>query len=275
MLFHTYLAMPDLQQLIEMRLSELKELSLFDSSVWIGEPQGFPLAVCRTLEEGVRELTTFSIGQFLLSNWTGAAVSPQEGNNRLLQAEPGLPEGCYTIWTGLPLFPENTGPLPGVGSLSPRTAGVRLFPTFHNFPLVKWVAGSLAEWCSQHGLPLFFFHTEIDWKELYLFAADFPDLSIIVETQTEKILYQFRTLCSLMGERSNIYVETSNLTGPGYIEYMVKEFGPERLLFGTFYPVNDPYTAIGMLLDAAIDTEAKKRIAGGTLREMLSRRIGD
>lgn len=55
------------------------------------------------------------------------------------------------------------------------------------------------------------------------------------------------------------------------MSFFVRSFGAERLLFGSFVPVNDPCAAIGMILDADI-SEAEKRLVAG---ENLSRIIAE
>jgi predicted TIM-barrel fold metal-dependent hydrolase len=72
-----------------------------------------------------------------------------------------------------------------------------------------------------------------------------------------------------MRECPNIYVETSNFVGNGYIEYTVREFGAGRLIFGSFLPVNDPSVAICMVLDADIDEKEKKLIASENLSRLV------
>jgi predicted TIM-barrel fold metal-dependent hydrolase len=64
-------------------------------------------------------------------------------------------------------------------------------------------------------------------------------------------------------------LETSNLVGAGLVEYSVRAFGPERLIFGSFLPVNDPLVGLGMILDAEIPLDQKGLIAGGNLRRLI------
>jgi predicted TIM-barrel fold metal-dependent hydrolase len=147
--------------------------------------------------------------------------------------------------------------------------GVRLFPKTHRFALTPEGVGSLCEWLVKARMPLFLWHVEIDWRELRELATTFARLNIVVETHTQKILYHSETLFDLMRDRGNVLVETSNFVGPGYVEYAVEHFGAERLLFGSFLPVNDPLVPMGMLLDADIPQEAKALIAGGNLRRLV------
>ena len=250
---------------------QVERLELFDANVWLGEPAGFPLASAMDWPELKRTMESYGIRQALVSHWAGLRVAAQEGNRRLLATvvEGGGP-AVPAIWTGLPLFPGEEGPLPGVGEAPGCLRGVRLFPRSHNYPLADWVLGELCAWLAGKRLPLFLWHVEVDWPSLHALATAYPRLAVVVETQTQKILYQDRPLFALMRACPNVYVEISNLVGAGFLAYAVREIGGERLLFGSFLPVNDPWVSVGLILDAEIGWEDKRRIAGGNLRRLLA-----
>ena len=194
----------------------------------------------------------------------------QDGNLALDEAAKALPAATYTVWTGLPTVPREQDPLPGFGPPSPRLRGVRLFPQSHRYQLSPWVVGQLCEWCIAYGLPLFLWHVEIRWNDVHALATAFPRLNIVIETQWQKILYHIRDLFSLMGACGNVLVESSNFIGQDHVSYLVRNFGAERLLFGSFLPVNDPYAALGTVLDADISQAEKQQIAGGNLQKLIA-----
>jgi hypothetical protein len=263
----------DIAQAIERAAREKREqagrLFLLDANLWLGKQDLFPLA-----EEmppgGLRSaFGEYGIRGGLVSHWDSFRLSPQEGNQALVDAEKDLPQNTWLLWTGLPLVPREQEPLPGFGTLHPRVRGVRVFPRTHRFSLSPWVVGSLCEWCAAHRLPLFLWHVEAEWDAIYALAGAFPGLKIVVETQWQKILYHNRNLFSLMEARGNVLVESSNLIGQDFVTYVVKNWGAERLLFGSFLPVNDPWGSIGMILDADITEEEKAVVAGGALKKLI------
>jgi hypothetical protein len=269
----------DIDRQIEEDAREKREqaerLELFDANAWLGEPAGFPLAEALGWPELHKALRRYGIREALVSHWSGLQVAAQEGNRRLLEAggETGSP-GVQAIWTGLPVFPGEEGPLPGVGQPPASLRGVRLFPRSHNYPLSDWVLGELCGWLAGNRLPLFLWHVEIDWPSLHSLATAFPQLSVVVETQTQKILYHDRPLFALMRACPNVHAEISNLVGADFLGYAARELGAERLLFGSFLPVNDPWVAVGLILDSEIGWEDKLLIAGGNLRRLLSGAAG-
>jgi predicted TIM-barrel fold metal-dependent hydrolase len=134
--------------------------------------------------------------------------------------------------------------------------------------------GELCGWLAERGVPLLLWHVEVDWAALHALAAAFPRLAIVVETQNQKVLYQDRALFALMRDCPNVHVETSNLAGADFLGFAARELGARRLLFGSFAPVNDPWAAIGMILDADLPWEDKRLIAGGNLRRLLGEARG-
>lgn len=260
----------DISDMARARRELAQRLQFFDSNIWLGPPQGFPLA--EELAPG--RLGEICEGRFitggLVSHWYGKTLSAQDGNAALVQAMDGQDDSFLAVWTALPLFPAEAAPLPGSGALPERVGAVRIFPRSHNFPLSHWCIASLCEWLCERRMPLLIWHTELDWDDLHRLAGDFPALPIIVETQTRKILYHTRPLFALMRDCRNVRVELSNFAGQGFIEYAVREFGAERLVFGSFLPVSDPFVPMGMVLDARIAEQEKGLIAGGNLRRLLS-----
>jgi hypothetical protein len=252
------------------RRLEISSLNCWDANVWLGKPVFFPLAETLTYTEIEELLRRYSLQGALVSHWDGLRLSAQDGNQALLETSGALPGNVFTIWTGLPTTPREQEPLPGFGRPDQKMRGVRLFPQTHNYQLSPWVVGELCEWCLEFKLPLFVWHVETRWNDVHDLAVSFPSLSIVVETQWQKILYHIRDLFSLLRSCPNILVESSNLIGQDYLTSMVNYFGADRLLLGSFLPVNDPLTAIGMILDADIDAAAKRQIAGGNIKRLLS-----
>jgi len=258
-----------LRAMIEARRQLAEELAFLDASVWLGRPAGFPLADELKPDALQDALRKHYIAGSLVSHWRSKTASAQEGNQALQDTTDSLGDNDFVIWTALPLYPAEVGPLPGITEVNKKVRGVRIFPVSHNFPLIRWSAGPLCEWLIEHKIPLFIWHVELDWTQLYELAREFPELKIVVETQTQKILYPVRSLFALMRDCPNVFVELSNFVGPGFIEYAVREFGPERLIFGSFMPVADPFVPMGMVLDADISRDDKKLIAGANLRRMI------
>jgi len=258
-----------IQEMAARRRERARRLEVFDANLWLGQPQGFPLAVECDASALMRAMAEHFIVGGLVSHWRGKTVSPQEGNVAL---ETGGIDwsgtSLYAIQTGLPHYPREGGLLPGPDSLPEHVRGVRVFPKTFGFPLAEWSIGSLVKCLIEHGCPLFAWHTELDWQDLYRLAKAFPQLRIIVESQPRKIIYQVRPLFALMRDCPNVMLEISNVTGPCF-DSALRCFGPERLIFGSFLPMNDPLVPLGLILDAEIPEADRRLIAAGNLRRII------
>ena len=251
---------------------QAQQLRFLDAGLWLGPPQGFPLARELAPAELAPTLARYHLTGGLVSHWNGYAVSAQDGNQDLAAvfgAAPAPVPDLAAVWTALPLDPRERGPLPGVGELPAWVGAVRIFPNRHRFPLASWCVGSLGAWLRDRRLPLLVWHTEADWSSLHALAREFPELPLVIETQPQKILYHTRPLFALLRACPNVFLETSNFAGAGFIEHAVGEFGASRLIYGSFLPVADPWVPIGMVLDAAIAATDKQLIAGDNLRRLL------
>jgi hypothetical protein len=246
-----------------------EEVGFFDANLWLGQPDYFPLAEEIPAGSLAGTLKEYGMQGALVSHWDGVRLSAQEGNQALLDADPLLPDGVWTVWTGLPLAPGEPGPLPGTGAPHRRVRGVRLFPKTHHFPLSPWVIGSLCEWCTAHRLPVFIWHVEAEWEQLHALAKAFPKLTIVVETQWQKILYHNRALASLLDDCGNVMVESSNLIGQDFIGWIARRWGGKRILFGSFLPASDPFAPMGMILDSDLSLGDMALIAGGNTRRLI------
>lgn len=256
-------------EMVRRRRELVERLAPFDASLWLGRPEGFPLARELSPAELADTMSSRFVKGGLVSHWQGKTVSAQDGNRALADAAGELEVDLYLVWTGLPLYPAEAGPVPGAEPLPDRVRAVRIFPRTHRYPPADWMLGSLCEFLAGRRLPLMIWHTEADWPGVRELALAHPDLTLVIESQYQKILYHTRPLLALMAECPNVLVETSNLVGAGLIEHMVREFGPRRLLYGSFLPVSDPLVPLGMILDADITEADKALIAGGNLRRLV------
>jgi hypothetical protein len=255
-----------IRELATGRAAALPAMRPFDASLWLGRPEGFPLAREMPPETLGETMRAYGITGGLVSHFDGRTRSPQRGNAELLAAP--LPAGTYRAFTGLPLFPPEDGPLPGAGDLPEDVRAVRLFPRTHGYPLAGWILRTLVEWMIERGLPLFAWHVELQWPELYSLAREYPRLAIIVESQPRKIIYHTRPLLALMKACPNVHLEISNATGP-LIGMALAQLGPDRLVYGSFLPANDPLVPLGILLESGLSPADRRQVAGDNLRRLV------
>jgi hypothetical protein len=251
------------------RREEAAGLAWLDVNAWLGAPVGFPVAEELHAPALPAFLARYAPGGALVSHWDALRLSAQDGNAALLGLEESLPEGAWTVWTGLPLLPREQDPLPAGSAPSRRLRGVRLLPRTHRFPLAGWCIGTLCAWLVERRMPLFVQHVEVDWRDVHELASAYPDLRLVVESQSQKILYHIRPVYNLLEACGNVLLEISNFAAADILTHAVRTLGADRFLYGSFAPVSDPLVAMGMVLDAALSAEEKALLAGGNARRLV------
>ena len=79
-----------------------------------------------------------------------------------------------------------------------------------------------------------------------------------------------RTIYRAFDACPNLRIELSGYWLYRGIEYITRTWGPERLLYGSNWPTFGPHMTLATLTCAEIDDEAKRRIAGDNLRELVA-----
>lgn len=243
---------------------EICGLDFFDAELWIGRSQAFPLMNKGTVDLLESRCRKEGITGGLVSHWLHKRYSPAASNRHLLDSIAGK-SGFYAVLTGLPSFPRDNWYFD-----SPLVKGVRLHPATFFFPLVDWCVGELCGMLTEKRMPLMVFHTETEFRDIYMLAREHPELKIIVESQVKKIIYHGRQVLALMRECPNVYLEISNWYGPGLLEYTSAHIGSHRMVFGSFMPANDPLVSMGLVISSSLPKSDKKRIAGGNIREIIA-----
>src|ERR1035437_7353395 len=128
-----------MRRMIDERRALAARLDFFDANIWLGAPEGFPLAKEMNAKQLDGVLKTYFTRSGLISHWQSKMSSAQDGNAALEKLAPSLRKDLGVIWTGLPLLNGETGPLPGMGTMPHGLSGVRIFPKTHNFIPETWV----------------------------------------------------------------------------------------------------------------------------------------
>lgn len=145
---------------------------------------------------------------------------------------------------------------------------LRLNPAAHRF-LPK--AGVLADYfamAAETKLPVIFDTTcGFDLGQVYDIMERFPDLTAVLSYYN--IWPADRYYRPFLAQFPNLTMELSSMITEHGIEELVSEYGAERLLFGSRFPVMYIGGQQLMLHRAKISETAKKQIAGGNLRRLI------
>ncbi len=115
-------------------------------------------------------------------------------------------------------------------------------------------------------------HTE--QGELEYLAQKFPEATIAFAHFGDDHEYEdiFRRI-DTVAKNPNFYLDTSGYGHDrvGVLEYAVKTIGPDRILFGSDFSINDPGTVIARISNSFLTMEQKQKILSGNLLELLKK----
>ena len=215
-------------------------------------------------ETGIKESLAWHIGQ---QEWSAA-----DGNQLLADMVNGEPRlrGCWTILP--PVTKELPGPAAFFAAMRERRIGaLRAFPGDHRWVLCRESLGPLLDGIVERRIPLLLSLRRggVTWPMVYEFLREAPLLvCVLCDLGDWGCDRYFRPL---LDRYPGVHVETSVLAlHDAVIETVVPAHGADRLVFGTGFPDRSPAAAMLPLVHADIPDEAKRAIASGNARRLLS-----
>jgi predicted TIM-barrel fold metal-dependent hydrolase len=115
-------------------------------------------------------------------------------------------------------------------------------------------------------------HTEQD--EMDYIIEKFPQATIVFPHFGDGNEYAdiFKRI-DLVAQHPNTCLDTSGYGHDrvGMLEYAVKKIGPDRVLFGSDFSINDPSTVIARIRNSFLTEEQKQKIFSGNLQALLKK----
>ena len=115
-------------------------------------------------------------------------------------------------------------------------------------------------------------HTE--QGEMEYLAQKFPHATIAFAHFGDDHEYEdiFKRI-DLVAKNPNFYLDTSGYGHDrvGVLEYAVKTIGPDRVLFGSDFSINDPSTVIARIKNSFLSNEQRQKIFSGNLEALLKK----
>ncbi|PZF82932.1 amidohydrolase family protein [Jiangella anatolica] len=201
----------------------------------------------------------------------GAAVTPSEGlygDPAYQQPAPAADERLVSVPVILPAvagagWPDDPGVV-----VAHAPAMVRACPVRHRFALTGPVALRWWHELAAARIPVALDAGETGLDRVHALAAAVPGLRILVLSPGYRSL---RELAELVAEHPGVHVETGTLVAAGAIEWLARQAGAHRLVFGTGAPVWDdagPRFQLDHLRLPAADVEL---IAAGSFDALTAR----
>ena len=255
----------------------MEDLRFFDAHCYTGRYKTFRPGSFYTTADLVEQMNHFGIAEALVTHAMSRELHPIDGNAAVLEETRGR-QNLHPAWS---LVPPRSKEMPAPAAVVAEmiSKGVRAAKLFHGaytFPISDWCIGELLDELEAYRVPTFldpdieldsWAEDGFDWDAVHELCKQHPNLPVILSgarfRSSNRLLYQ------LLAAHGNLHIELSGLWAHHAIEFISREFGPDRLLFGTRLPVRDPACAIGQVAYADISEKDKKLVAGDNLRTLL------
>lgn len=256
------------------------DLKFIDSNCYVGKmavpgPLGFD-SVSALLED----MDYYQIEQAVVTHAEARDFSADVGNHALLPQLAGC-DRLIPCWV-LPAHPVPEAPAAKSGVEQMLAAGVRvarMFPPRRAaYSLEFWARSDYFAALEDHRIPLLITGSDLgrhpddttfglSADNIYAICQAHPRLPIIVV----RFNYTFTQIVfPMLRDCPNLHLEISYYTTHRGLELITRDFGPERLIFGTGTPVGNPGLPLMRVRYANISDDERALIAGGNMRRLLN-----
>jgi predicted TIM-barrel fold metal-dependent hydrolase len=154
-------------------------------------------------------------------------------------------------------------------------AGIKVHPGFHGYPLTGPAYRPVWAFAHERGLPVLL-HT---WggtstsapSLVHRIAGEYPRARFLLGHAGGTWAGHLEAI-EVAQRWPNVYLETCTSRSPfGAVEWLVREVGAARVVFGTDQPFVDPRPQLGRVAFAKLPDADKALILGGNARRLLAR----
>jgi predicted TIM-barrel fold metal-dependent hydrolase len=249
------------------------DLVFHDAYTHIGTPLRPPMrgpADMRPSAEGLlRAMDRAGIARALVWHTAQQDADPLVGNTLLAEAIAPHERltGCWA------LLPNQTGELGDSrewfrAALKAGARACQVFPEASRFLLRADVLGEVLERMIAARLPLVLpMNAGVSWDAACDLLAELPELTVILSGLG--CWGADRYVRPLLERYPRVHIEISQYIVDGGLEGVARDYGADRLLFGSGYPSSYHGAAMFMLAHAELEDAEKRAIAGGNLDRLL------
>jgi predicted TIM-barrel fold metal-dependent hydrolase len=250
----------------------------FDAFCYLGRHMRLYHGQPESAEALLAAMDHFGIHEALAVDPLAAESNPMAGNQRIIERTRGHAR-LHPAWAGL-MTQSRELPPPGelVAQMRELAVGT-LFLFYRQFDirLADWGLDDLLAELEAARVPVFLSAYSsrepgridaTDWEGVVGVCRRFPDLPVVV---TEGRVYKSqRAVYAALAACPNLRVDASALWLHRRIEFISREFGPQRLLWSSYLPMRNPGGALMQLDYSDLPEDELRLIAAGNLRQLLS-----
>ena len=227
------------------------------------------------LDTMIEGMDRCGIEVIVLSPHAALIGDTREGNREMLDAVRRYPGRVYGYFTPNPNYPSDLEPEMDRYLAEPGVVGIKIHPSMHNVPVGDPRYEPVWERANREKL-LVLSHTwgrtgDCGAREMRAVAERYPEVRLLLG---HSCYGAWREVIALAHDCPNVYLE---LTAAGHvsglIEWMCRDAGAEKVLYGTDYPWFDPAVYIGFVTFAQIDDAAMRKILFTNGRLLLDEQL--
>lgn len=244
----------------------------FDINACFGHWQYWDLRH-KTPEDLIGLMDRCGIERAAVMGLRGLALDWREGNDETLAAARRYADRLAPVATISPFLGGNATELHRLVDAGVKL--LRLWPSFHNYPLDSAFVDEICTAAGQRGLPVSIpTRPMMNWRfkaiaieSIGAVVDRHPDTTFLMSGPNYLVEYQ--ALVKLMRRCRNVVYEISCLQGFNAVANLAAEVGAERLLFGTGAVLHYPACNVAKLDHAELPDDSRRAIAGGNASRLL------
>ena len=255
-------------------LSFKAEVPVIDANVGVGHCNIRP-APFDSPEELLAELHRHGADRALIHHQHGNTLSPISANEFLEEWIEGREDVFIPQWMAGP-EPDSLEQLQALHAAG-RLTNVRFHESgASRVPFVQWVYGDVLEWLQQERIPVWI-SLHDTWDATWTVRTNTPVTEImeILQAYPEMVTvlvgahYSHSHYVRPFLKLPNTYLELSRYEVLRAVEEIVNEFGPDRFLYGSFYPRLAMGTMLYYIHTLGFDEQTLKALCAGNLERLL------
>ena len=225
-------------------------------------------------EDLVGSMDRHGIGRAVVMSLRGLFIDWRAGNDESLAVTRQYPHRLIPAATISPFLDGSADDLRRLAETGFRI--VRLYPTFHNYPLDSAFTDTICRTAAEHNLPVSIpTRPMMNWRFKAIALEAFAPLIERHPRTTflmsgPNYLVEFQALTLLMQHYSNVVYEISCVQGYDAVRLLVERVGSDRLLFGTGAVLQYPACNVAKLDNANITDQQRQAIAGDNAMRLLN-----
>lgn len=247
----------------------LDDVLIIDSHAHMGYCNNFFIAHCQA-EGMLPHMDRLGISMAFVSHH--AAVGPDfiYGNNEIMRITSQYPERFYGYITVNPNYPEGTTKELDRCLSEPGMKGIKIHAHFHSVSIDYKSYHPVYETANKKRLPvLIHVWGKTDVMLVDKLAGQYPEVRFIMGHSGGDVRAMEAAIDVVVKHR-NVYGDlVVSRALEGNVEWLVREMGASKILFGTDMPFYDPAPTFGRIALSEISDDEKRNIFGLNIKRIL------